>query len=705
MRASLNMRPTFISVLCLLSTVHALPQADVSTETPSITLSTSIASPTVPLTNTIPSQVPLPPTQAWCPSQIFCAGELLQTVNLAQAYSDPKTFVDKPTSKSAQQVTSDFQAIFNPNTTEGSIVNFLDDDFRGEGLELEAVALANFNANPAFLNNVTDPLLKAWAQTVSGYWIQLIRSTNDSALCPEGETGPCESTLIPLNHTFVVPGGRFREQYYWDSYWIVRGLIKSELLDVANATLQNFMDELEDFGFIPNGGRIYYLNRSQPPLFIRMLSDYIAASNDTSILARALPLAEKELAWWATNRTSTITSPYTNNSYPMARYAAANTAPRPESYLTDYLTANDPTLTTPLTDDERADLYSQLASGAESGWDYSSRFIREPIAGGSNNTNVALRTLNIKNNIPVDLNSILYHAHIVLSGFYSSQNNASAVSTHNQAASTIRAGILDLFWDPSKLAFYDFNLTSNARNSIFTAATFYPLWNGIVPDEVLSSSNNAFGFFSAVHMVLNRYNGTFPVTFLESGLQCPLTVQQPIYFDLIPSGQIGVSEDQLPGQLILGSGNATKSGPNADINTLNGTVINGGNATNGEGWGQALRRELANRYFASAFCSWHATGGSIPNLLPRLSDQELNLTQSVNNTGNMFEKFSISDIDSAGRGGEYTAGFGWTNGVVLIVAGEYGNVLVAPQCPDVLAENNGANATSGSTAASSGSLL
>ncbi len=232
MRASLNMRPTFISVLCLLSTVHALPQADVSTETPSITLSTSIASPTVPLTNTIPSQVPLPPTQAWCPSQIFCAGEvrppcfsnvsrlvinitfiqLLQTVNLAQAYSDPKTFVDKPTSKSAQQVTSDFQAIFNPNTTEGSIVNFLDDDFRGEGLELEAVALANFNANPAFLNNVTDPLLKAWAQTVSGYWIQLIRSTNDSALCPEGETGPCESTLIPLNHTFVVPGGRFREQ-------------------------------------------------------------------------------------------------------------------------------------------------------------------------------------------------------------------------------------------------------------------------------------------------------------------------------------------------------------------------------------------------------------------------------------------------------------------------------------------------------------
>ena len=139
--------------------------------------------------------------------------QLLQTVNLAQAYSDPKTFVDKPTSKASKQVISDFQAIFNTSVTEGSIVNFLDNDFKGEGLELEAVALADFSASPAFLNNVTDPLLKAWSQTVHGYWTQLIRSTNDSALCPEGtESGSCEGTFVPLNHTFVVPGGRFREQ-------------------------------------------------------------------------------------------------------------------------------------------------------------------------------------------------------------------------------------------------------------------------------------------------------------------------------------------------------------------------------------------------------------------------------------------------------------------------------------------------------------
>ncbi len=111
------------------------------------------------------------------------------------------------------------------------------------------------------------------------------------------------------------------------------------------------------------------------------------------------------------------------------------------------------------------------------------------------------------------------YAHVVLAGFYTTRGNSSAANSHTESAGTLRQAILDLFWDPEKLAFYDFNLTANARNSEFTAATFYPLWNGIIPDEVLSSTTNAFGFFSTVNMVLNRYNGTVPVTFLETGLQ------------------------------------------------------------------------------------------------------------------------------------------------------------------------------------------
>lgn len=207
--------------------------------------------------------------------------------------------------------------------------------------------------------------------------------------------------------------------------------------------------------------------------------------------------------------------------------------------MTDYMTANDPTLTTPLTEDQRSDLYSELASGAETGWDYSSRWAAQPFAGGTNDTNPLLRSLNVRNLIPVCLNSMLCksrftnhceptftsvpvdNAHIKLSDFYNNPEfkNSTANAQHNEIATNIRNGILDLMWDSSKLAFYDFNLTANERSGIFTAATFYPLWNNIFPDEILNSTENAFGFFSALNMVLNRYNGTFPATFLETGQQ------------------------------------------------------------------------------------------------------------------------------------------------------------------------------------------
>ena len=133
-------------------------------------------------------------------------------------------------------------------------------------------------------------------------------------------------------------------------------------------------------------------------------------------------------------------------------------------------------------------------------------------------------------------------------------------------------------------------------------------------------------------------------------------------FSLVPPGQLGLVESDLPIQPISSNLNASSTGPAADINeiesvALNGsttiTVTNGGPAIPGEGWAATLAREMANRYISSVFCSWYATGGSIPGLLPRLPDSVLNLTFSVNNTGRMFEKVSMLDIDVAGSGGEY----------------------------------------------------
>jgi alpha,alpha-trehalase len=243
-------------------------------------------------------------------------------------------------------------------------------------------------------------------------------------------------------------------------------------------------------------------------------------------------------------------------------------------------------------------------------------------------------------------------------------NAQSRASNLTSAANSLRSGILDLLWDGNKLAFYDFHLSQNNRSSTFSAATFYPMWSGIIPPDVLGNATKAFGLFASLNLVMNRYNGTFPTTFLVSGQQWDAPNAWPPHqqiaiaalenlpanltngtlpapasgqgsFSLIPAGQLGVSEDALPSQPLYGTVNASMSGAAADVNRLNGTVVNGGNATSGEGWGAVLRRELANRYFASALCSWRATGGSIPGFIPRLSDQELNVTASVNNTGNV----------------------------------------------------------------------
>lgn len=96
-----------------------------------------------------------------------------------------------------------------------------------------------------------------------------------------------------------------------------------------------------------------------------------------------------------------------------------------------------------------------------------------------------------------------------------------------------------------------------------------------------------------------------PSNLTTNGLPTPSSNQST--YDLIPAGQLGFTEAQLPGQPFRGAQaneNATATGPGADINKLDGTVVNGGNATSGEGWRDTLQREVANRYYTSALCSW-----------------------------------------------------------------------------------------------------
>jgi len=136
-----------------------------------------------------------------------------------------------------------------------------------------------------------------------------------------------------------------------------------------------------------------------------------------------------------------------------------------------------------------------------------------------------------------------------------------------------------------------------------------------------------------------------PVNITSESLPTPTGNQST--FNLIPDGQIALNESQLPGQPIRTGVNASMTGADADINRLNGTVFNGGNATDGEGWAMVLQRELANRYMASAFCSWRATGGSIQGAVPRISDPELNVTGSIGKDGHVSYRFLLGTSSSA----------------------------------------------------------
>uniref|UniRef100_A0A0B7K750 Trehalase n=1 Tax=Bionectria ochroleuca TaxID=29856 RepID=A0A0B7K750_BIOOC len=320
-----------------------------------------------------------------CDSPIYCHGELLKQVELAQPFSDSKTFVDMPAIKPLEEIQAAFDKLEKPLSNNSALNDFLDEYFADAGGELVAVPEDQLTTDPVFLNRINDTVIQEFTKKVIDIWPDLTRqySPSSSSNCTS-----CPNSFIPVNHTFVVAGGRFREPYYWDSYWVIEGLLRTggSFTEISKNIIENFLDFVEDYGFVPNAARIYYLNRSQPPLLSLMIQTYVDYTNDTEILDRALPLLVKEHEFFMNNRTVDVQ--VGNKTYTLNRYAVENTQPRPESYREDYITARNSSYyaesgivypeTVPLNDSQVATLYSHLASGAESGWDYTSRWIANP---------------------------------------------------------------------------------------------------------------------------------------------------------------------------------------------------------------------------------------------------------------------------------------------------------------------------------------
>ncbi|CAG7829632.1 unnamed protein product, partial [Allacma fusca] len=164
-----------------------------------------------------------------------------------------------------------------------------------------------------------------FASDVNAIWKQLGRKIK-----PGLKTRPEMSSLIYVDNPFIVPGGRFNEFYYWDQFWVLKGLLHSGMTQTVRGMLENFFQMVDSLGYVPNGGRIYY-QRSQPPLLIPMVNDYLEVTGDFLFLKNHVQTLEKEFDFWMKNR-SHVVNLGDNQNYTVIRYNVELSDPRPESY-------------------------------------------------------------------------------------------------------------------------------------------------------------------------------------------------------------------------------------------------------------------------------------------------------------------------------------------------------------------------------------
>lgn len=612
-----------------------------------------------------------------CDSPIYCHGELLKQVELAQPFSDSKTFVDMPAIKPLEEIQAAFDKLEKPLSNNSALNDFLDEYFADAGGELVAVPEDQLTTDPVFLNRINDTVIQEFTKKVIDIWPDLTRqySPSSSSNCTS-----CPNSFIPVNHTFVVAGGRFREPYYWDSYWVIEGLLRTggSFTEISKNIIENFLDFVEDYGFVPNAARIYYLNRSQPPLLSLMIQTYVDYTNDTEILDRALPLLVKEHEFFMNNRTVDVQ--VGNKTYTLNRYAVENTQPRPESYREDYITARNSSYyaesgivypeTVPLNDSQVATLYSHLASGAESGWDYTSRWIANP-EDGARDVYFPLRSLNVRNIVPVDLNSIMYGNEIAISRFYNQTGDDTASETWAELAANRSTAIHAVMWNETYSSYFDYNLTSSSQyvfvpadndtaaleNStapagqqvLFSVSQLYPFWTGAAQPYLKNNPLAVREAYSRVGAYLDARAGGIPATNFKTGQQWDQPSVWPPLMHILMQG-------------------------------LRNTPATFGEDDPSYVEVQDLALRLGQRYLDSTFCTWLATGGSTSETpkLQGLSDQDV---------GIMFEKYADNSTNRAGGGGEYEVveGFGWTNGVLIWTVDEFGNQLQRPDCGDLQA--------------------
>ena len=384
---------------------------------------------------------------------VYCKGPILHYVQISGIYNDSKTFVDMPMRVDPEIVNAAFLEIEDPYDVE-TIKDFLDTYFFEAGSDLDEWIPTDLHDNPQFIDNIDNADYQLWAKSLNELWLVLGRQVNESA-----KLNPQRTSYVPRNYPMIVPGGRFRESYYWDSWWIVRGLLICDMPQTAEYVMLNLLDDLNSFHFVPNGGRIYYLDRSQPPLLSEIVISIVEyygwdSPNSTAVLNLAYPMLCAEYQWWMNpNNDHTVElSQCTQQDGLLCvlnRYHSNNTLPRPESYLADIETAGVE-VTSPNWNTSTAQqqlLYRNIRTGAETGWDFSSRWL-SPTVGPNGDPAYNLSTIDTTDIIPVELNAFLYRMELNLARMADHLFLEDA-STYTSAAADRKSAIDAILWNES----------------------------------------------------------------------------------------------------------------------------------------------------------------------------------------------------------------------------------------------------------------
>ncbi|MDQ0067752.1 trehalase family glycosidase [Chryseobacterium lathyri] len=323
-----------------------------------------------------------------------------------------------------------------------------------EGFDLKDFVMANFDFLEAKISIQREDHLPI-EQHIEKLWDELTRTAYEE-----------KGTLLKLPKPYIVPGGRFNEFFYWDSYFIMLGLQVSGRTEMMENIVENCSYLIQNVGFVPNASRTHFLSRSQPPYFSLMLDLLFETNNDEKIYTQYHDTLEKEYAFWMNgeewldNDSTVERVAKTKNGDILNRYYDAENAPRPESYLID------------IEDSENTgeEFYRNIRSACESGWDFSSRWF----ADGEH-----IQTIETLNIAEVDLNSLLWHLEKTLAQSSALLNLTEKENYFTERAARRRQMINIYFWDENTECYKDYHLKKHKNTPSEHIAALYPLFLGL----------------------------------------------------------------------------------------------------------------------------------------------------------------------------------------------------------------------------------